>query len=362
MSQREQVKTRTREPDPLETEYDRSVREKELRNQGWAEGKVITKGKDLPWELNRQGRIKHFLSERSGENLAAPGWVVFQHEIRKHSGLHRHQGGTFLYVVEGKGYSTVNGVRYDWESGDLIMLPMMPGGVAHQHFNLDPGVPAIWMKIGYSPHKDPVVANWIEQLELSPEWAQTRGVGERKVAATVDHARTAGAWDPPRDDTLFDALIRLRDEQRRQVRQARMVIRGKELPREANPMGLFRWYIHPLMKDVGCRSQITYTQEIPPASRSGKQLHQGGRFHYVLQGSGFTIVDGVRHDWEKDDIILLPVKSHGVIHQHFNPDPREPALLVVAEPNWVEVWGVDLGSGFEMLEPSPDYRAPAAGA
>jgi hypothetical protein len=28
----------------------------------------------------------------------------------------------------------------------------------------------------------------------------------------------------------------------------------------------------------------------------------------------------------------------------------------VSEPNWVHVWGVDLGSGFEMLEPAPEYE------
>jgi hypothetical protein len=30
--------------------------------------------------------------------------------------------------------------------------------------------------------------------------------------------------------------------------------------------------------------------------------------------------------------------------------------LLVSEPNWVHVWGVDLGSGFEMLEPAPEYE------
>jgi gentisate 1,2-dioxygenase len=100
-----------------------------------------------------------------------------------------------------------------------------------------------------------------------------------------------------------------------------------------------------------------YVQEIPPSSRSGKQLLQGGRFHYVLEGKGRTIIDDTRHDWEKGDVILLPVKSHGVIHQHFNIDSNQPAKLLVAEPNWVDVWGVDIGSGFEMLEPAPEYRS-----
>jgi hypothetical protein len=30
--------------------------------------------------------------------------------------------------------------------------------------------------------------------------------------------------------------------------------------------------------------------------------------------------------------------------------------LLVSEPNWVHVWGVDLGSGLEMLEPAPEHQ------
>lgn len=356
MDERESVRTRVREPEPQETQYDRAIRDREIRNQRQAEGKVIIKSGEIPWELNRQGRLKFLIMERTSQDLAAPGWIVFQQQIYNHSGMHRHQGGTFIFVLGGKGYSVVNGTRYDWEARDLAILPMVPGGVAHQHFNLDPAVPALWMRVGYHLHKDPVIANWIEQIEVNPEWAEKKGLQDRKVAPLVNRARITHSDDSPRGDTLFDALLRLRDEQREQLKRSRMVIKGDSLSLEVTPMGLLRWYVHPLMRDVGCRAQLMYVQEIPPGSRSGKQLCQGGRFHYVLEGKGCTVIDGTRHDWEKDDIILLPVKSHGVVHQHYNADPQRPAELLVSEPNWVDVWCVDLGSGFEMLEAAPEYR------
>lgn len=102
MAEREMTRTKTREPEPMETDYDQRMRAKEIRNKGMAEGKVIVKAKELPWELNRQGRIKYFLSDRT-EDVAAPGWIVFQQEIHKHSGMHRHQGGTFIFVLGGRG-------------------------------------------------------------------------------------------------------------------------------------------------------------------------------------------------------------------------------------------------------------------
>ncbi|MGH7198140.1 MAG: hypothetical protein ACREH5_05325, partial [Candidatus Omnitrophota bacterium] len=71
MSERRMTGAKTPEPAPMETGYDQAVRAKEIRNQRMAEGKVIVPGKDLPWELNRQGRIKYFLTDQS-EDVAAP--------------------------------------------------------------------------------------------------------------------------------------------------------------------------------------------------------------------------------------------------------------------------------------------------
>ncbi|MEE8472253.1 MAG: hypothetical protein V3S82_03685, partial [Dehalococcoidia bacterium] len=77
---------------------------------------------------------------------------------------------------------------------------------------------------------------------------------------------------------------------------------------------------------------------------------------YVLEGKGYTVVDGVRHDWEKGDVVLLPIKPDGVVFQHFNSDKDKSVRMVSAEPNWTEALGVDLGATFEQLENSPDYK------
>src|SRR5262249_38241469 len=158
---------------PMETNYDQAVRAKEIRNQKMAAGKVVVKTKDLPWELNRQGRIKNFLTDQS-QDVEAPGGLVSKREINKPWGWPRHRGGTFIFILGGKGYSMVNGVRYDWQAGDLTILPMVPGGVAHQHFNLAPAVPALWMRVAYTPHKRFALAHWIHQLEDNPGFADVK--------------------------------------------------------------------------------------------------------------------------------------------------------------------------------------------
>ncbi|MDO8691044.1 MAG: cupin domain-containing protein [Dehalococcoidia bacterium] len=132
-------------------------------------GQVVFRGKEIPWEQGRQALLRWYLHPmRTGS--AVGGWLFFLHDIRSHSGRHRHQGGLCLYVVEGKGWTTVDGVRHDWEEGDLILLPVKPRGVEHQHFNAQPGTPCKWLAIIY----DPFVASMsseLEQKEVSPDFA-----------------------------------------------------------------------------------------------------------------------------------------------------------------------------------------------
>ncbi len=154
---------------------------------------------------------------------------------------------------------------------------------------------------------------------------------------------------------LFDELLRKRDEYRESVINSKMVINGEEVPLEINRMGLYRWYLHPSMINIPIRTQLVWVQEIPPGSRSGKLKTQGGQLHIVLEGRGYSIIDGERHDWEQFDAISLPLTQDGVVHQHFNADPKNWARLVCSEPNLFDAVGVDRGTGFEVLEDSPDY-------
>lgn len=155
---------------------------------------------------------------------------------------------------------------------------------------------------------------------------------------------------------LLDDLLRRRDEDRERIKNSIKLVDGVSLPVERNLMGLYRWYMHPALDNIALRNCLFWVQEIPPGSRSGKQKGQGGRIHLVLEGKGHTIIEGVRHDWEKGDMILIPLKPKGTEFQHFNDDTGNWAKFIAVEPNWCDPLGVDLGVGFEIVEPSPDYK------
>lgn len=163
--------------------------------------------------------------------------------------------------------------------------------------------------------------------------------------------------DSGKDKDLLEELFNLRDKQRAALKVASKVTKGKELPLEINRMGLYRWYLHPMKEGTAIRTILLWEQEIPPLGKSGKQKTSGGRLHFVLQGRGYTVVDGVKHEWEQGDLIMIPIKPQGAIHQHFNSDDKITVRLACTEPNWSETLGVDMGSGLEQLENAPEYGA-----
>jgi quercetin dioxygenase-like cupin family protein len=56
-------------------------------------------------------------------------------EETPHSSSHKHaHTEAMLYVLEGRGYSLIDGQRYDWEEGDAVHVP--PRMTVHEHFNV----------------------------------------------------------------------------------------------------------------------------------------------------------------------------------------------------------------------------------
>ena len=58
------------------------------------------------------------------------------------------------------------------QSGDLLLLPIKPEEVEHQHFNLDPSKPCHWIAFVYMPIYD-YLAGEIAQVEIAPEFSKS---------------------------------------------------------------------------------------------------------------------------------------------------------------------------------------------
>ncbi|WP_426172973.1 cupin domain-containing protein [Massilia sp. TWR1-2-2] len=138
---------------------------------------------DMPWELSRQGILKHLLNEQMNTRMESVDAYMQLIPPGSRSGKHRHLAEECVYVLEGRGYDLHQDCdveitdtyhwkpqdevkRYEWEAGDVIYIP--PNTI-HQHLNADPARPVrlisainrIYQKFGL---------NDIEQIEDAPEY------------------------------------------------------------------------------------------------------------------------------------------------------------------------------------------------
>jgi quercetin dioxygenase-like cupin family protein len=174
MAEFERTRVREREA-PSQNNYEIAIQSQRERAERNATGRIVCKVEDCPQMLTRQGRLRYYLGHTI-KDTPLQDWIVFTHEIRTVSGKHRHQGGLIIYVIEGKGYSVVDGERCDWEKGDLVLLPMRREGVEHQHFNTDPDKPSVWMAFIHLGIQE-YVASEMTQTEVSPEYKKAQETG-----------------------------------------------------------------------------------------------------------------------------------------------------------------------------------------
>jgi uncharacterized RmlC-like cupin family protein len=121
-----------------------------------ASRKKIVRPDEMPWEMARQGLLKHLLNEQMNTRMETVDAYMQVIPPGSRSGKHRHLAEECLYVVEGYGYDLHQDCdveigdsynwkpqgeikRFDWEAGDVIYVPPC---TIHQHFNGDPLRPA----------------------------------------------------------------------------------------------------------------------------------------------------------------------------------------------------------------------------
>lgn len=287
-------------------------------------------------------------------------------------GIHRHISAPTLFCLEGKGWESNDGVLYDFEGEDLLVVPPY---TAHQHGGDDSVAAEIYVpETGRVHHVMGLV--WREQHKLSekptfPEGTKPlydgdkligyrilKGVlgiekdidvllgAEPKREASFTARRESGPWQGDTHDT-YERYMKLMHDEVELCRTVDHVRRGAEQEWELTRQGLLKWYVHP-DTPTASRQKWIYMQQIPPGSRSGRHRHVAEELILVMRGRGYDIHDGRRWDWKEGDLICVPTMTE---HQHFNAGP-EPALLLSATPTHYTFLGL---GGIEQTEDAPEY-------
>jgi quercetin dioxygenase-like cupin family protein len=145
--------------------------------------KKIIHPDEMPWEMSRQGLLKHLINENMNTRMETVDAYMQIIPPGSRSGKHRHLAEECVYVLEGCGYDLHQDCdveigneytwkaqdeikRFEWEAGDVIYIPPQ---TIHQHFNADPQKPA---RLISSTNRifNQIGLNTLEQIEDAPEY------------------------------------------------------------------------------------------------------------------------------------------------------------------------------------------------
>ena len=160
-----------------------------------AKRKKIVHPEDMPWEMSRQGILKHLLNEGMNTRMETVDAFMMIIPPGSRSGKRRQLAEECLYVLEGRGYDLHQDCdveitdtyhwkpqdkvqRFEWEAGDVIYIP--PNTI-HQHFNADPDRPVRLISAVNRIYKA-CGLNDLEQLENAPEYEPGKKLTAEKVA------------------------------------------------------------------------------------------------------------------------------------------------------------------------------------
>jgi quercetin dioxygenase-like cupin family protein len=325
-----------------------------------AESPFVIREAELPWETNPQGIMKWYLHPAT-ERSCHKALVFFVQKIPPggRSGKQHCQGGVVHYVVQGRGRTVINEVAYEWEAGDIVQLPLLPEGVTYQHVNDDPSREVI-LTACLPNLTDPLGVDrgaGLFQIEAAPEFTgQFESEGPELAALRAKlQAESSKAIEVKVDapQSTYDRNYARTQEIQQRSRTAKIVVRRGDRQEEMTRQGRLRYYLNrTTLHDTVLKDWNVFTHEL--RTRSGKHRHQGGLVIYVIEGKGYTIVEGQRQDWESGDLILLPIQPGGVEHQHFNLGGDTPSrwMAYIYKPFHDEV-----AHGMEQREESPEFKA-----
>jgi len=219
-----------------------------------------------------------------------------------------------VHVLSGRGYSEIYGERHDWALHDSIHVPE---GAWYQHVN-DSDKPANLIIARVTPLMEQMYTmatiykgDSFSDLpdDYKPEHPFTK---ERVPVGYVEGIK----WMSNMQMSHHKEAGSLEDENRakKKIMKAADAVIERSHHKGDWKVGLIDTYVGFSNRMLGL-----YIHQLPPACHTETHKH-GWVTVFVLSGSGYSIVDGDRYDWQAGDMINVPA---GAWHQHFNTDPNK---------------------------------------
>jgi len=241
--------------------------------------------------------------------------------------VHRHMANASRFMLEGqKAYTTVGGEKCPLERGDLVITP---NGEWHDHGN-DGNAPIVWVNVLDVPLAETlnaIMTEW-EYYETDPNSNSQEAIA-RKSQSFIR--------PPGFSDQMFGAggiVPRFGPERRgRGVHSPKYLYRWEKtreilqnLRNEAGSPydGIIVEYTNPLDGESVVPTMSFEAQMLRPGEQTQVHRHTSNSVYCVIEGSGFTDVDGQRLQWERNDIFVVPGWKW---HSHCNTSANADACL-----------------------------------
>lgn len=270
---------------------------------------VVARSAALDWQATEQDhRVALLVARQVGFPTQGTSLARAIIPADHHTGRHRH-GEEAIHILRGSGVVVLGGRSYPFRPGTTIHIPYL---VDHQLANT--GQEDVEYLTASAIDLDLyALVGRLDQLD-------PKGTGVGDVLAAAEAA--TGEFD---------------DEGRRVILHLADVMREHE--RRSREHGHQRSHSHgavyPLMGggESGTSERNGFTaksvamtaifEEVPNTS-SHKHIHTEAML-YVLEGSGYSEIDGQRYDWSQGDAVHVPPKM--TTHEHFNPSPVRTRTL-----------------------------------
>lgn len=222
------------------------------------------------------------------------------------STIHRHSWDAIAFVVEGSGWTEVDGKRYDWRPWDTIYLP---GWAWHRHGN-EGSKKAKFITFSVQP--------LVELLGL----AVLEDAGDESFDDLPPRPFTAelGLGSDP-----YSNRLRRLGEASKEFEESSVLTSYDDINFRVSPRGARSGFL--VDRSIGHRTQglTAVMHQLAPGLFQSRHRHGGEAWLYGVTGEGYSIVDDVRYDWGPGDLVVV---DHWAWHQHFNASDTEIASLI----------------------------------
>ncbi|MBT2654993.1 cupin domain-containing protein [Bacillus sp. ISL-18] len=221
---------------------------------------------------------------------------------------HRHTQTAIRYIVEGEGaYSGVDGEKVYMCEGDYVITPK---GLWHEHEH-EGTEPMMWMDCLDTPLVYYLHGTFFEGSPVKKQPIIRKPSVDKYQGGMVrplgDHQPSKAPLPVYRYNSTLAALKGLSDNY------------------EADPVeGYVVEYINPSNGQSANENIGAWLQKLPVGFHGKAHRHVNSVVYHIKEGKGFTLIDGVRFDWEKGDYLVIPTWS---VHEHVNTSETEDAIL-----------------------------------